>query len=149
MATKEEMVKEAREAFLSGCNCAQSTAVPFADCCGITKDAMLKLASGLGGGVAGLKQTCGIVTGMALVIGMKKGSADPKDADNKAMVKNDLQALANEFVSKFDSTLCAELTAKLEKDPVPSVYTGEFYEQKPCMALVETGVGMIYDYLNA
>jgi len=149
MGTKEEMVKEAREAFLSGCNCAQSTAVAFADCCGITKEAMLKVTSGFGGGVAGLKQTCGVITGMAMVIGMKKGSADPKDMDNKAMIKTDIQAIASEFTEKFDSTLCAELTAKLEKDPVPSFYTGETYENRPCVALVEAGVEMIYDYLNA
>ncbi len=149
MGTKEEMVKEAREAFLSGFNCAQSTAVPFADCCGITKDAMLKLASGFGGGVGGLKQTCGVITGMAFVVGMKKGAVDSADVDNKALIKSDIQALAKSFTDQFDTTMCAELTAKLEKDPVPSVYTGELYAQKPCIALVETGAGLLYDYLNA
>lgn len=149
MGTKDDMIKEAREAFLAGYNCAQSTAVPFADCCGVTKTAMLKVAAGLGGGVGGLKQTCGVITGMALVVGITKGSLDAGDAAAKARVKNDIQTLAGAFTSRFDTTLCEQLTAKLETDPVPSVYTGKVDALKPCMALVETGVGIIYDYLNA
>ena len=70
MQKKTELVKVAREAFMGGNNCAQSTALPFADKIGCDKDMLINALSAFGGGVAGLKETCGVVTGIAFVVGM-------------------------------------------------------------------------------
>ena len=70
----DEKKKEGTATFYSGYNCAQSVLSVFAEDLGISKDACLKLASPFGSGIAYMQETCGAVSGGALMaIGLKYG----------------------------------------------------------------------------
>lgn len=75
--------ERARELFLEGCNCAQAVFLAFAEE-KMDRDTALKIASGFGGGMAGMRNVCGAVNGMFMAYGLLCGPADPTDRAAKA-----------------------------------------------------------------
>jgi C_GCAxxG_C_C family probable redox protein len=78
---------------------------------GLGKD-QARIARGFGSGIGRLSQTCGAVTGAAMVIGLKVPGADqPTKADIPA--KEETYATIQEFAKKFQaangSLACSEL----------------------------------------
>ena len=67
---------KARDLFLSGCSCSQAVFGAFADEFGIDQQTAFRLASSFGGGMGGMRETCGAVTGMLMAAGMKWGYSD-------------------------------------------------------------------------
>lgn len=63
--------EKAVQYFLRGYNCAQSTAAAFAEDCGLEVDAVLTMMAGFGAGLGGLRETCGAVSAMAYVAGLR------------------------------------------------------------------------------
>lgn len=73
--------EKARDLFRAGYNCAQSVVGAFHEEMGLSLEDAVRLASSFGGGMGGMRETCGAVTGMFLVAGMLKGYDDPADYD--------------------------------------------------------------------
>jgi len=65
------------------------------------------MASPFGGGVAHQGKVCGAVTGAVMVIGLARGSGNPKD-------KEIVYQLSQEFIKRFEArhgtVLCRDLT---------------------------------------
>ena len=93
--------EEAAQLFFDGYNCSQSVVAAFSEDFGIPKDVALKFSEGLGGGVGRMRDMCGAVTGMAIVLSMRYGSADLNDKDNKAKVYALVQQAARSCVWAF------------------------------------------------
>ena len=68
--------QRAEELFREGYNCAQAVFLAFA-CEKMNRDEAAKLASAFGGGLAGTRNTCGAVSGLAMAYGLLRGYADP------------------------------------------------------------------------
>ena len=147
MESKDTKLAKARELFLNNRNCAQSTAAPFAEECGISEEQILKALSAFGGGVAGTKGTCGVVTGMAMVIGMTEEKALSTLGEDKAEIKATGQRLILQFTNQFDTSNCGKLLEAFEKNPIES--EDPVYKDSPCTKLVEAGVEILYDYLSS
>ena len=83
-------------------NCCQSVLVPFADKCGLTKEAAYQLGAHFG---AGMKHgaTCGAVTGALMALGMA-------GADNNAAL--DLMRRFREHNQALDCTTLLQLAAE-------------------------------------
>ena len=64
------------EKFLAGYNCAQAVLYPFCEDLGLDKDIALKLACGLGAGMARKQEVCGAITGGIVTLGFKHGRGD-------------------------------------------------------------------------
>ena len=145
MTEKDKKIQEAAEMFLSGYNCAQATAAPFADLVGMDSKTMIKASAAFGGGVSKLREVCGVVSGMMLIYGLSQD--DNTDLSNKE-VKGELYANGQVLVKKFsdmnDTINCGELLDEFEKNP-PSQ---ERYKAKPCLKLVEDGAGILCDYFG-
>lgn len=74
--TKEERMEKARALHRQGCNCCQSVVMAWADKLPIeAKDAM-NVAAPFGRGLAGTREVCGCVSGMAMVCGLTGHTAD-------------------------------------------------------------------------
>ena len=58
-----------KQYFLSGYNCAQSVVLAFKDDIGQDEEILKKVSSSFGGGLGGLREVCGAVSGMAIVLG--------------------------------------------------------------------------------
>jgi C_GCAxxG_C_C family probable redox protein len=110
--------EKARQYFKEGYNCAQSTVLAFEDILPIPRKELLMLASGFGGGMAGMHEVCGAVTGAFMVIGLLYGFDSPKPGQAKMELYEHLRSNAEEFRAVHGSIICRELTGlRLQKNP--------------------------------
>lgn len=139
MNQNQSRAERAVELFMEGYNCAQAVFGAFADLLGMDMDAAMKLASGLGGGVCRMRETCGAVTGGILALGALRGNNDPQDDMAKQMTYARGQKLGLAFKEKFGTVCCAKLL-DLPHDrttsPIPTPRTAEFYQSRPCAKFV-------------
>lgn len=97
------------------------------------RDTALKIASGYGGGMAGMRGVCGAVNGMFMAYGLLRGSADPNDRAAKTAAYQTLRQLAGEFEAQNGSLICRQL---LGLDPdfkpqPPEPRTEGYYKSAP------------------
>lgn len=124
--------------FKKGYNCAQSVFCAVCEDFGIDFETGLKLSSGLGGGMGKLREVCGAVSAMFLLVGLKSGYTDPLDDASKQALYEKIQKLAKRFENEFGSIICADLLGEERgaKPPVPTKRTENFYEERPCSKFV-------------
>lgn len=67
---KEERQERARALHREGCNCCQAVVMAWADRLPIGADNARDLAAPFGRGLAGMREVCGCVSGMAMVCGL-------------------------------------------------------------------------------
>ena len=133
-----EKAELARELFLSGSNCAQSVYAAFAEDMGMSRERALLLSSGLGGGLGGLRFTCGAFLAMAMVLSALRGYTDGADMDGKKRLYAQVQRLHERFVEKYGTSVCRELLEKngVSVSNVPSERTPEYYKKRHCTQYV-------------
>lgn len=67
---KEERMNKARQLHKQGCNCCQSVVLAYADKLPISETDAANVAAPFGRGLAGTREVCGCVSGMAMVCGL-------------------------------------------------------------------------------
>lgn len=142
---------KAKELFEKGYNCAQAVFGAFAEDLGIDFDFAVKLSSGFGGGMGRLREVCGAVSGMFLVLNMKYGYDDPKANDEKKALYKDIQALAQEFKKENGSIVCRELLGlniKGADAPVPEARTEKYYKKRPCGELCRYAGDLVEEFIK-
>lgn len=143
--------RRARELFAQGRNCAQSVVGAFYEEMGMTLPQALRLASSFGGGMGGMRETCGAVTGMLMVAGLLWGYDSAGDYEAKRAHYAHVRALADAFRARHETIVCRELLAslpgKLQADPLPR--TPEYYKVRPCIRFVETAARLLEMELEA
>ena len=139
----------AAELFLEGYNCAQAVAVAFTDLTGMDKKEAAKLASPFGGGMGRMREVCGAVSGMFMVLGSLYGY-DNSDADTaKKELYKQVQALAEKFREENGSIICREILKNPPSDPNPSPRTAEYYAKRPCCRMVMTAARLMDEFIAA
>ena len=137
----------AADLFLEGYNCAQAVAVAFTDLTGMDKKEAAKLASPFGGGMGRLREVCGAVSGMFMVLGYLYGY-DNSDADvQKKELYHQVQELAEQFKAMNGSIICRELLDNPSTDPNPSPRTAEYYAKRPCARMVMTAAELMDQFI--
>lgn len=76
MMTKEERMEKARGFHKQGCNCCQAVVMAYADKLPIGEKEAMNVAAPFGRGLAGTREVCGCVSGMAMVCGLTGHTAD-------------------------------------------------------------------------
>ena len=140
--------EKAAELFLSGYNCAQSVAVAFCDVTGMEEKTAARMASAFGGGMGRLREVCGAVSGMFMVLSVLYGYDTPGDDARKMELYTRVQALAGQFREEVGSIVCREILKNPPSDPNPSPRTAEYYKKRPCARMVLTA-GRIMDQFIA
>lgn len=145
-----ERAEHAKELFLEGYNCCQAVVGAFADVMDIEFSTAMKIASSFGGGMGRLREVCGAVSGMFLVVGYLKGYDDPKDVQSKAEHYRLIQKLAQKFREENSSIICRELLGENGKDvsPVPDQRTKTYYQKRPCAELVYLAAKILAEECN-
>ena len=138
---------KAAELFLADYNCAQAVAVAFSDLTGLDEKASARMASSFGGGMGRMREVCGAVSGMFLVLGILYGYEDPADTGGKRQLYKDVQALAEKFREVNGSIICREILKNPPADPNPTPRTAEFYAQRPCARMVMTAAALLDDFI--
>ena len=137
--------------FRSGANCAQAVVGAYAKECGLDFDRAMQLASSFGAGMGRLREVCGAVSGMFMVIGLKEGYCDLTCKAEKDQHYARVQALAAEFRSKTGSLICRELLGlpKGADAPVTEERTDQYYRKRPCAEIVGLAAQIVEDHLKA
>ncbi len=141
-----ERAKKARENFLKGYNCAQAVFVTFADVLGVTEEEAARFSSPFGAGFGRVREVCGTVSAMTMLLGHFEGNADPGSQEGKTRIYKRERELIELFLKEQRSIVCREilgLEKGQEEPPAPSIRTLEYYESRPCLGCVETAARII------
>ena len=130
-------MEKADELFKKGYNCSQSVFCAHCEKVGMDFETGLKLTSSFGGGMGRLREVCGAVSAMFMLIGLKEGytSFDNDEAKQKHYAK--VQELAKKFKDQFGSIICRELLNTSDTTPKPTKRTNEYYKTRPCEEFVK------------
>ena len=143
-------VEKAKELFVSGYTCSQAVLLAFSDVTGLDDAVAAKLASGFGGGMGGLRNVCGAVTGMIMAANMLYGFDIPGNQEHKTALYNGSRSLAEAFEEQQGTLLCKELLAhlpgKLSADP--AVRDDAYYKVRPCALYVAEAVQLLEAYMQ-
>jgi len=141
---------KAGELFLKGYNCAQSVFGALAGNFGIDDSAALKLSAPLGGGVGRMREVCGAFSACAMLLGLKRASAEASD-ERKREIYALTQKLAEDFKKRNGSIICREILG-LQKgagqEPKPESRTASYYASRPCLRVVEQAFEVIQEYIK-
>ena len=135
--------------FLEGYNCAQAVAVAFSDVTGLSPEFSAKMASSFGGGLGRLREVCGAVSGMAMVLGLLYGYDGPETGAEKMAHYQRVQELAARFREENGSIVCRDILKNPPTDPAPSPRTEEYYAKRPCARMVYTAAKILEEYIEA
>ena len=150
-----ERQERAEKFFMEGYNCCQAVLLAFQDILPVDRSALLRVASGFGGGIARMREVCGTVSAMAMIAGFLSPAEDPSNLqqrrDNYALV----QRFAQAFKEQKGSIVCREILGlrKPERgapmeNPMPSARTPEYYKTRPCAATVGIAARIVADYIK-
>lgn len=139
----------AMELFLQGYTCAQSVVIAFEDILPLDREMLARVSSSFGGGMGRLREVCGTVSGMFIVIGILQGFDTDKPGEAKATHYAKVQELAHRFEDRNGSIVCRELLGLDVKReaPVPEERTAEYYKKRPCKELVGSAAEILEEYL--
>lgn len=144
----EDKAKKAEELFLSGYNCAQSVFCAFCEDFGIDFEVGLKMTSSMGGGMGRLREVCGAVSSMFLLVGLKRGYIKNNNDEIKANHYKLIQDLADEFKNEFGSILCRDLLGEDRGSYVPDKRTEEYYKTRPCAEFIKYAAKLTEKIIN-
>lgn len=146
--TKGEIAKKN---FKNGMNCSQAVFSAFCEDFGIDQKTALMISAPFGGGMGRMREVCGTVSGMFMVLGIAKGASDPCDKAKKTEVYKNVQYLADKFKQENGSIICRELlglSTKGKDSPCPSDRTKEYYKKRPCSELCNYAAELLDEYLK-
>lgn len=153
----ELMLKESPRAqaamgyFYEGYNCSQAIMLAFEDVHKLDRRTALTMSCSFGGGMGRLREVCGGVSGMFMVLGLLYGYDDPKDPQAKKEQYERVQELAAEFVGLHGSIVCRDLLGLKEKGPqapTPEARTPEYYKKRPCPKMIGSAAMILERYLQ-
>ncbi len=143
--------EKAMQSFLDGYNCSQCMILAFEDLIdkSIDIETALKLASPFGGGMGRLREVCGSVSAMFMILGYIKGYSEAKDYDGKKNLYEDVQELARRYEAANGSIICRELLGLDGKReaPIPEKRTEEYYKNRPCTEKIGSAAEILEEYL--
>ena len=141
----EQKITLAVSYFEQGYNCSQAVFMAYSDISGIKPEMAAKLATSFGGGMGRLREVCGAVSGMFLVLGLHYPFTDTKDKTAKNTNYKAVQRVANEFKAEMGSYICADLL-KIKHKPQNSESAERneaYYTTRPCTHCVAVAAEIV------
>lgn len=134
---KNELEKRTEQAltyFYDGYNCSQAVFMAYSDLYDMDKELAAKISSSFGGGMGRLREVCGAVTGMFMVLGLHYPATDVKDKAAKTTNYAAVQRTAAEFKQEMGSFICADLLKikRAPENPTPSERNVKYHALRPC-----------------
>ncbi len=129
--------EKARKLFMSGYNCAEAVVGAYSDIFGTE---IIRAAEGFGGGMGKMRLTCGAVSGMFMLAGLKYSKGEPKDIETRTKIYETIREMAKRFEDKNGTIVCGELLG-LDSD-------GNNGKKRPCIGCVEDCAEIAAEILN-
>lgn len=142
-------VEQAVEMFVGGYSCAQSLLAVYGPFLGVEREAALRLAAPLGGGLSRTDGPCGAATGALLVLGLKYGHSHPDDDAAADRIRN----LTRDYLARYDerkgSTMCTDILGhNLSLPGVPEKVQEGQLSSETCPDAVRTAATLLEEYLD-
>ncbi len=140
----------AEQAYRAGYNCAQSVLIAFKDELGLTEQQAARMASGFGGGMGGLREVCGALTGAFLVANLLAGYDDPEDDQAKKAHYAIIKQAGMRFQLAEGSYICRDILEKAGVTPesTPAPRTPEYYASRPCGRCIRLATQIMEEQLQ-
>lgn len=135
--------------FKEGYNCSQSVFLAFADKYGIDRELAARLSASFGAGIGRMREVCGAVNGMFMVVGLETGATVGADQAGKAANYAKVQEFAAKVKEQTGGTIiCRELLGldkkALEKEtPIPQTRTEQYYKKRPCVEMIRMAAQLL------
>ena len=137
----------AAQLFLDGCSCSQAVMAAFCDLTGMDRSTALRLSAPFGGGIGRMREVCGAVSGMMMVVGLLYGFEPSEGSTAKSAHYHLVQELAEQFRQQAGSIICREILKNPPADPNPSPRTAEYYANRPCARMVMLAAEILDKYI--
>lgn len=142
---------KAQELFNQGYACSQAVILAFSDLIDIDSEKLSKLVLPLGGGLGRLRQTCGAINSMSMVIGILFSNSESNE-ENKNNTYAIVQELVNRFIKENKTINCAELLKQAELEVQiggkAEERTSEYYKKRPCGKIVYSAAKILEEFLK-
>jgi C_GCAxxG_C_C family probable redox protein len=144
-----ERVEQAVNMFTDGYSCAQSLLGIYGPLLGVDREAALRLASPLAGGISRTDGPCGAATGALLVLGLKYGHVDPDDEAGSDRIRNVTQDFLRRYRQLAGSTGCTDILGVNLSVPedLERAESEELYEVA-CPGAVRTAARLLEELLD-
>lgn len=142
--------EKAMQSFLDGYNCSQCLILAFEDFLTIDTKTALAIASPFGGGMGRLREVCGSVSGMFMILGFLEGYDTPEDYEGKKALYGHIQELARRYEEENGSIICRELLGLhvQHDDSIPEKRTAEYYKSRPCAQKIGSAAEILETFLR-
>lgn len=105
----ESRIAQTEAKHKQGYNCAQSIACTYCDLVGMDEQTMFRLTEGLGLGMGNMEGTCGALSAVCVLAGMKNSSGNLEAPNTKAATYKLERPMMDAFAAKCGSVVCKEL----------------------------------------
>ncbi|MFV0392846.1 MAG: C-GCAxxG-C-C family protein [Coprobacillaceae bacterium] len=138
--TIKERIDIALEYRKQGYNCAQAIIVAYIDVCpNITLEQAMTISYGFGGGIGGMRETCGCISGAAMVLSLIHGKSE-SNPKQKMIVNKKITTVTEEFNAMEGSMICGELLTLRE--------TNKPIKRKPCNDYIVDTICILEKYIR-
>lgn len=110
----QEKINIAIENLMAGYSCSEAVFLTYSPQFGLQRESAFKIASGFGGGMGWMGETCGAVTAAYMVIGLKYGAASVQDSYSRELTHESVARFADLFKERNGSTHCRELIGGID-----------------------------------
>ncbi|MBQ8599862.1 MAG: C_GCAxxG_C_C family protein [Clostridia bacterium] len=102
-------IEEAMKLHDMGFNCAQAVAIPFCEELGVDRKTAMMAMEGFGAGMGGRTQTCGALSGVIFLAGLKNSDGNLEVPTSKKNTYAICADLCKKFEAECGSTVCQEI----------------------------------------
>ena len=108
-----------------------------------------RISSSFGGGMGRLREVCGALSGILMVVGELYGGYDVTDHDAKTRHYTIIQELAAKFRAHYGTLMCRDILGLPEgpSDPEPKAHTPDYLATRPCPGGVECASDILDEFL--
>lgn len=104
--TRAEFAKQQNA---KGANCAQSIALAYQDIVPVSPKHLFQMAEGFGGGMGQMQGTCGLLTGLYMIIGFLFSDGNMEKGQTKLQTYEKIRALHDAFKEELGAVNCFDL----------------------------------------
>ena len=146
-----QRMDQAEVLFRQGCNCSQAVVAAFCDKTHLDVETAKRLSAPFGGGISGMREVCGAVSGMCMVLGLLYGDGIDRDPKAKAAHYALVRSAAEAFEKKNGDVVCRVLLglAPGTRSDKPAARTSEYYKKRPCSEYVRDAVEILETIIDA
>ena len=114
----EEKIKMAIDNLKAGYSCSEAVLLTYCPQLGLDQELAFKIASGFGGGMGYMGETCGAVTAAYMVLGLKYGANSLKDSYSREFTYESVSNFADLFRKRNGSTYCRDLISGIDMSTI-------------------------------